>query len=84
MERRSKYKNSLKVNNQNFEDELLTPAQAINPNREPETNDGWINAGNTGGGGVDCLLSSGGPSLVRLIVITKQDLDENFKNRNLM
>ena len=43
LERRSKYKNSLKVNNQNFEDELLTPAQAINPNREPETNDGWIN-----------------------------------------
>ena len=51
MERRSKYKNSLKVNNQNFEDELLTPAQAINPNREPETNDGWINAGNSSGGG---------------------------------
>ena len=51
LERRSKYKNSLKVNNQNFEDELLTPAQAINPNREPESNDGWINAGNSGGGG---------------------------------
>ena len=50
LERRSKYKNSLKGNNQNFEDELLTPAQAINPNRESE-NDGWINAGNNGGGG---------------------------------
>ena len=36
LERRSKYKNSLKCANQNFDDDLLTPAQAINPNREPE------------------------------------------------
>ena len=30
-----------------MEDDLLTPAQAINPNREPE-NDGWAGVGTTG------------------------------------
>ena len=50
LERRSKYKNSLKSNHQHFDDELLTPAQAINPNRESENNDGWVNAGSNGGG----------------------------------
>ena len=39
LERRSKYKNSLKCASQNLEDDLLTPAHAINPNREAE-NDG--------------------------------------------
>jgi len=53
LERRSKYKNSLKCANQSFEDDLLTPAHAINPNREPEV-DG------TGGGGTG-FGASGGP-----------------------
>jgi len=57
LERRSKYKNSLKCASQNAEDDLLTPAQAINPNRESE-NDGWLGAGTGGGTG----LSAGGGS----------------------
>ena len=34
-----------------MEDDLLTPAQAINPNRESE-NDGWVGAGTSGGTGI--------------------------------
>ena len=51
LERRSKYKNSLKCATLNVEDDLLTPAQAINPNRESE-NDGWVGAGTSGGTGI--------------------------------
>ena len=49
MERRSKYKNSLKCANQKVEDDLLTPAQAINPNLEAD--DGWGGVGFVGGTG---------------------------------
>ena len=51
LERRSKYKNSLKQN-QKIEDDLLTPAQAINPNREPD--DGFIGGNGVAGKKAQC------------------------------
>ena len=48
IERRSKWRNSLKSNRQNFEDDLLTPAAAINPN-EPEDTVPVLGGGVSGG-----------------------------------
>jgi PERQ amino acid-rich with GYF domain-containing protein len=53
VERRSKWKNALKSSN-NFEDELLTPAAAINPNEPDEAvpvpGGGLVATGGGGGG----------------------------------
>ena len=35
-----------------MEDDLLTPAQAINPNRESEADGGWAGLGTTGTTGI--------------------------------